>query len=79
MKLDLIVDLFAGIVFIPVIVTSIALFLLPDGKHSGLATLFGVDKVVWTNIHTVTGFLFIALVVIHLVLHYKYIYAIIKR
>ena len=61
-------------------VTGIVLFIiLPSGKRSGWETFLGITKAIWVDVHTWAGLIFIALVLIHLILHWKWILAMTKN
>ncbi|NIA02385.1 MAG: DUF4405 domain-containing protein [Nitrospirae bacterium] len=69
-KLNKYIDIVMGILFIPLLVSSIALYFLPSGQASGLAVFMGINKTMWTNLHGKIGWVFIGLIIAHLVLHY---------
>ena len=52
--------------FFVVLLSGIALYLAPPGP----AVVFGVDKDIWENLHTIAGFAMAALVAIHLLLNW---------
>ena len=68
-KINKYVDIVMMLLLIPVLATSIALYFLPAGPQSGLAAFLGVGKQQWSNLHAVTGWLLIGLMLFHLVLH----------
>ena len=76
------VDLLALIVFIPSFITgAVLLWVLPSGGGgflggaglaSGATIFLGLNRQVWVNIHDVTSMLFSVLLVLHLILHWRY-------
>ncbi len=68
-----VVDAALLIVFVPSLVSALVLFfVLPSGGR-GAGTFLSVERSVWVTVHNYTGLLFIALLVLHLVLHYRYL------
>ena len=60
--------------------TGIVLFIiLPSGRRSGWETFLGITKETWVDIHTWVGFIFIAVAIIHLILHWNWIWAMTKK
>jgi len=58
----------ALIVLFPILVISgIALYLAPHGP----AIVWGINKDAWESLHTVAGFLFAALVGVHIIVNWK--------
>ena len=70
-----VVDTVLGILFVPSLVSALVLFfVLPSGGRSGGSGVFlSVERSVWATVHNYTGLLFIALLILHLVLHYRYL------
>jgi len=68
-KLNKYIDIVMMLVFIPVLLSSIALYILPSGPASGLTEFLSINKSAWQNIHAVSGWLLIVLMLAHLVLH----------
>jgi hypothetical protein len=68
-----VVDIALLVVFVPTIVSALALFfILPSGGRNA-GTFLSVPRSTWTTVHDYAGLLFIALLVLHLVLHYRYL------
>jgi hypothetical protein len=68
-----VVDTLLLIVFVPSLVSALVLFfVLPSGGR-GAGTFLSVQRSTWATVHDYTGLLFIALLVLHLVLHYRYL------
>ncbi len=70
-----VVDSLLLVLFVPSLVSALVLFfVLPSGRHGGGPNVFlSVERSTWAAVHDYAGFLFIALVVLHLVLHYRYV------
>ena len=76
------VDLLALIAFIPTFFTgAVLLWVLPSGNggflgrggfSSGANVFLGVNRQIWVNVHDVWSMLFTLLLVLHLVLHWRY-------
>ena len=76
------VDLLALIVFIPSFITgAVLLWVLPSGGGgfqggaglaSGANIFLGLSRQTWVNLHNVTSMIFTILLVLHLVLHWRY-------
>jgi hypothetical protein len=68
-----VVDTAMLIVFVPSLVSALVLyFALPSGGRGG-GVFLSVQRSTWSTLHDYTGLLFIALLVLHLVLHYRYL------
>lgn len=67
-KINYVIDLILLICFIVVTLSGIILFL-----NSGSFMVLGLNKIAWLKMHTLSGFLFTLLVVIHLILHLKWL------
>jgi hypothetical protein len=67
-------DALMGISFVLAAWSAIVLgFLLPRGQDAGQELFWGISRQVWYPIHKWAGLVFIALALIHLVLHFKWI------
>ncbi|HIH02795.1 MAG TPA: DUF4405 domain-containing protein [Methanoregulaceae archaeon] len=64
-----VVDTILLVVFVPSLVLY---FVLPSGGR-GAGTFLSVQRSTWATVHDYAGLLFIALLVLHLVLHYRYL------
>jgi hypothetical protein len=64
-----VVDIALLVVFVP---TLVLFFILPSGGRNA-GTFLSVPRSSWTTVHDYAGLLFIALLVLHLVLHYRYL------
>jgi hypothetical protein len=80
-KINYIVDFVSFIVFLIVSVTGLVLFFfLPSGVRQGIYQEFiGIRKYLWLNWHSIAGFIIIFLVLIHLILHRKWIVSMTKN
>jgi hypothetical protein len=73
-SMNAVVDTAMLIVFVPSFVSALVLFLaLPSGGGRGGDTFLSVQRSTWATVHDYAGLLFIALLVLHLVLHYRYL------
>ncbi|OPY38751.1 MAG: hypothetical protein A4E35_00537 [Methanoregula sp. PtaU1.Bin051] len=68
------VDIGCLITFIPTLVTGLILyFYLPEGGfRSGWVTYLGMTRNQWLTIHDYVSFMFAALLIVHLLLHWKF-------
>jgi hypothetical protein len=67
------VDLAALILFIPSLITGVVLFLvLPSGGGRGERTYLEIPRDQWLAVHNYSSLIFAGLIIIHLVLHWKY-------
>ncbi|MEN6518668.1 MAG: DUF4405 domain-containing protein [Methanospirillum sp.] len=64
-----VVDTILLVVFVP---SPVLYFVLPSGGR-GAGTFLSVQRSTWATVHDYAGLLFIALLVLHLVLHYRYL------
>ncbi|MDK2973794.1 MAG: hypothetical protein PWP08_165 [Methanofollis sp.] len=81
-QVDAIVDLAMLVAFVIVVLSSLILFFfLPSGSggwgHAGtgvvnLNAFLGVTRSEWVDVHSVAGFAFVILVVVHMLLHISY-------
>jgi hypothetical protein len=72
---NIVVDIGCLITLIPSLVSGLVLFLiLPSGsgRVQGPGVYLGITRDQWLNIHNVASLLFIALVIIHMALHWTY-------
>ena len=53
-------------------IVLVLFFVLPSGGR-GAGTFLSVHRSIWASVHDYAGLLFIALLVLHLVLHYRYL------
>jgi len=73
-KINALIDILLFILFIPTAVSSFILyFYLPSGGGKVASEIWGLTRHNWTEIHYYIGFAFIALMVIHLLFHWKWI------
>lgn len=78
-KLNYLTDVLMGIFFVISAVTGIPLYLIPGGIfRGGQMTFLGIEKQVWGSIHTYASFALVAVVAIHLILHWKWIVSMTK-
>ncbi len=70
-----VVDTSLLVLFVPAAISALVLFFaLPSGGGSGGSAVFlSVQRSTWLTVHNYTGLLFIALLILHLVLHYRYL------
>jgi Domain of unknown function (DUF4405) len=70
-----IVDLGCLITFIPSLITGLVLYLvLPSGGGRGnsYSLYLGITRTQWLNMHNYTSLVFAALLILHLLLHWKF-------
>ena len=73
--INAIVDIGCLITFIPSLITGLVLyFVLPEGsgRGSSWATYLGIARNQWVTMHNYTSLVFAALLIIHLLLHWKF-------
>jgi hypothetical protein len=73
--INALVDIGCLIMFIPSLVSGLVLYLvLPEGggRGSGWATYLGIARNQWVTIHNNTSLIFAALLILHLLLHWKF-------
>jgi len=75
-----IIDLLLIVVFIIVVLSGIALYLAPSGKIAKMIgwTFLGLSKDTWKNLHIHFGLIMIGLVVVHIVLGFNRMVAMLK-
>ncbi len=80
LKLKGIISLLLIVLFVMVVFTGIGLYFSPSGKIAKETSwnFLGFKKEQLENLHTLTGFLMSALVVVHLSLNYKMLLSEIK-
>jgi hypothetical protein len=69
------VDTGCLVTFIPSLLTGLVLFLfLPQGggRGSGWATYLGITRSVWVDLHNYTSLAFAVLLIVHLLLHWRF-------
>jgi len=59
------------ITFIVVTITGIGLYLAPHGRHSSLWTFMGIPKYKLEQYHTISGFIMVGLIILHLYINRK--------
>lgn len=67
--------------FIPLILTSVVLFIVPEGRVAYWSDwrLWGLSKIQWGDIHTTLGFLFLAAGILHFFYNWKPILSYLKN
>jgi hypothetical protein len=72
--INALVDIGCLITFIPSLITGLVLCLvLPEGGfRSGWATCLGIPRNQWVPMHNYVSLVFAALLIIHLLLHWKF-------
>lgn len=75
LKLNYIIDLLAAISFLLVAKSGlIIMFFLPEGvRRGGYQEFLGISKKTYISIHDWSGVVFIVLVIIHFILHWKWL------
>jgi uncharacterized iron-regulated membrane protein len=77
--INYLVDFVGLICFVLVSITGVILYHIPEGRRSGWEMFWGVTKHTWQDIHDYSGFLLIAVVAIHLLLHLTWIWCMTKN
>jgi hypothetical protein len=75
LTINTLVDICCLIIFIPSLITGLVLYLvLPEGggRGSGWATYLDITRNQWVTIHNYTSLVFAALLILHLLLHWKF-------
>jgi hypothetical protein len=73
--INALVDIGCLITFIPSLISGLVLYLvLPEGggRGSGWATYLSIPRNQWVAMHDYTSLLFAALLILHLLLHWKF-------
>jgi hypothetical protein len=73
--INALIDIGCLITFIPSLISGLVLFLfLPSGGGRGgsLATYLGIARDQWLNMHNYSSLAFAALLILHLLLHWKF-------
>jgi hypothetical protein len=73
--LNTLIDIGCLIMFVPSLITGLVLYLvLPSGGGRGnsYALYLGIPRFQWVDMHDFTSFAFTALLIIHLLLHWKF-------
>ena len=71
--INALVDIGCLITFIPSLISGLVLYLyLPEGRGAGWATYMGITRNQWVTMHNNTSLVFAALLIIHLLLHWKF-------
>jgi hypothetical protein len=73
--INALVDIGCLITFIPSLISGLVLYLvLPEGggRGSGWATYLSIPRNQWVTMHNYTSLLFAALLILHLLLHWKF-------
>jgi hypothetical protein len=73
--INALIDIGCLITFIPSLISGLILYLvLPEGggRGSGWLTYLGIAKNQWVTMHNNTSLIFAALLIIHLLLHWKF-------
>jgi len=69
-KINMWVNLISLLVFIPVAVSGVVLFwIIPKGNSRIDDIFLGLSRHTWTNLHNYFGLIFLALILIHIILH----------
>lgn len=73
-KITYFIDIVMAFLLIVVTISSVALYLLPSGVRRGGWQLFlGITKKGWMSIHSWSGWLLIVLMIIHFLMHWKWV------
>ena len=79
-ELNYIMDISMAVSFIIIAITGLILFFfLPSGvRQGGYQEFLGIIKQVWINVHNFFGIILIIFVLIHLALHWNWIFCMTK-
>ncbi len=78
-KVDYFIDVLMILSLVITTITSIILLLFPSGQKSGYNEFLGIIKRDWVIIHKIVGIIFLILMIIHLILHWKWIICMTKN
>ena len=79
-KINYWIDVLAGISFVIVAITGLVLFFkFPSGQGTGSLSLWNLTKFQWTNLHNYSGIILIIIVLLHLILHWRWIVVMTKK
>ena len=84
-KLNYMLDAVIGVAFLVSAVTGVAFLLMGSGGYQGgrnpnfATSLLGIARETWSDLHTWGSLVMIAGVVVHLVLHWKWIVCVTKN
>lgn len=73
--INALVDISCLVTFIPSLITGLVLFLVLQsggGKGNSWITYLGIARTQWVNLHNYTSLVFAALLIIHLMLHWRF-------
>jgi hypothetical protein len=73
--INALVDIGCLVTLIPSLISGLVLLLvLPSGsgRGAGSGVHLGITRDMWLNIHNITSILFVALIIIHMALHWTY-------
>jgi hypothetical protein len=73
--INALIDIFCLILFVPSLISGLVLYLvLPSGggPGNGLTTFLSISRNQWITLHDNTSLAFAALLIIHLLLHWKF-------
>jgi hypothetical protein len=84
-KLNYVLDAVIGVAFLLSAVTGVAFLLMGSGGYQGgrnpdfATSLLGISRTAWSDLHTWVSLVMITGVVVHLVLHWKWIVCVTKQ
>lgn len=80
-KLNYIIDFLMTLSFVVVAISGLVIFFfLPSGvRQGGLQEFWGIEKNTWVDIHNWSGIVFVVLVLLHFVLHWRWIVCMTKN
>lgn len=77
-EVNFVIDFFALVLFISLVSTGILMYwLLPPG--SGKLAIWGMTRHTWGDIHFWVGAVFLILIALHFILHWKWIVCMVKE
>jgi hypothetical protein len=79
LTLNTLIDLGSLIAFVPTLFTGLVLYLyLPSGAGKGGASWMGISRHDWILYHNIASFVFAALIIVHLLLHWTFFRTLIR-
>lgn len=79
MKLNYLVDLVALISFLLTSISGVTLSQSSKGHGAGASLFLGIGRHNWTELHTLAGMVMIVALLIHLFLHWQWIFNMTKN
>ena len=78
-KINYWIDLILIILFLISAISGFIIWIFPHGPHSSMIKFLGILKYQWKILHAWISLLFIIFVLIHLILHWKWLLQMTKK